>query len=240
MTNTAIIDKIQRLLRLAESDNVHEAALAAKRAQELMTKHAIEEAMLFENEEDDAVEDQLLHMEKGSRQARWKWALISSLSYVNGCKSYLSRSDGRAATKTIGRPQDVATVRYMYRYLCSEVDRLTHKAAAERGNPGRTWCNNFRMGAASTIGERLRDAHRATLKGYRARGDGAAIVAVDRVEKRLTTAQAWARQNLNLRRGSSSNSRFDASGYAAGKRAGQNVNLNSGPALGRGNERLPS
>jgi len=46
MADDKVINKIQKLLALATSDNVNEAAVTAARAQELMTKHQLEMADL--------------------------------------------------------------------------------------------------------------------------------------------------------------------------------------------------
>lgn len=42
----AIVDKVQKLLRLAQSSNPHEAANAAACAQELIDRHHLSDAML--------------------------------------------------------------------------------------------------------------------------------------------------------------------------------------------------
>lgn len=50
-----ILDKIRKLLRLAESDNQHEAELAYANAQKLITKYNIDKSML-EEQEDELIE----------------------------------------------------------------------------------------------------------------------------------------------------------------------------------------
>ena len=50
MTREKIIDRITKLLALSQSDNQHEAELAAKRASELMEKHQISESAILIDE----------------------------------------------------------------------------------------------------------------------------------------------------------------------------------------------
>jgi len=47
--------KIQKLLRLSQSDNIHEAASACAKAQTLMTQYSITESMVYEGNENGLV-----------------------------------------------------------------------------------------------------------------------------------------------------------------------------------------
>ena len=48
--NGSIVDKVRKLLRLAESPNANEAALAAAKAQELIDAHNLSAALLAYDE----------------------------------------------------------------------------------------------------------------------------------------------------------------------------------------------
>ncbi len=69
MTNEdKIVDRVRKLLELANSDNVHEAGSAAKQAQILMSKHNISEAMVSVEADADEQEDlevDMLHQQGG-------------------------------------------------------------------------------------------------------------------------------------------------------------------------------
>lgn len=245
-----ILDRVRKLLELASSDNVHESASATKQAQVLMSKHSISQAMLDIGMDDDetaeAVEDDLLHRHSSRQMPSWKGRLGVVMCEVNQCKCY--RRHG-GALKIIGRPSDAATVRYLFSYVVREIDRLTNLEASYRGSPGRTWCNNFRIGAVTEVNERLREAAkeaRADMKRDADAGDslgnGTALVrvnnAIAKLDDRKQAADNFGKR-IGLRARSGSRSRFDGNARNAGRKAGASINLNGsrGGSLGSGTRR---
>lgn len=231
---TSIVDKVRKLLRLAESPNANEAALAAAKAQELIDQHNLSAALLALEDEAGAEPDEPIEDFRGkgaplyteSRDS-WRWRLASVVMHANSCRGY--KADG--AIQIVGRPSDVETVRYLYAYLAHETDRLVERDG--RGC-GRTWRNNYRIGVVSAIAgkftqqrERFKAEQRKIAAGS---GDSQALVKVDkalaRVEKRGDDVKAWIKQNLKLYAGSSSGGRRDASAREAGYKAGQSIQIN--------------
>jgi len=227
-----IIDRIRKLLELAKhNDNVAEAASAASAAQRLMSEHQIEQAML-EGAAEEPIEHDVLHDDGGRQMAWWRWVLASALCRANGCKGY---SRGGGCLGIIGRPADAQTVRYLYAYLSGEIERLCDEAARERGAPGRTWRNSFRLGAATEIANRLtamraqvRAEHVSHLVATRSQS-----TALARIDAHALAVQTYAKEKLKLRTGSASgNSRLDGGAYGAGKRAGAGIDLGRGRSAG--------
>src|SRR5207248_2223458 len=99
-------------------------------------------------------------LERLSRRSSWKGRLASILARHNGCKMY----NGWNGPSLIGRPSDVATVRYLYGWLRQEVDRLAERDC--KGN-GTTYANNFRLGVTDTIGNRLYEQQKETQAAVR-------------------------------------------------------------------------
>jgi hypothetical protein len=243
-----ILDRVRKLLELAKSDNVNEAGNAAKQAQILMSRHAITEAMVdVEADDDEAMEEietGLLHRE-GRQLATWKGRLGMVMCEVNQCKCYRNGP----SLRIIGRPSDATTVRYLFSYVAREIERLCAQEADLRGNPGRTWRNNFRLGATEEVNRRLREAHkeaRAAMKQEAQDGDtlgnGVALVRVNsalaKLDARQEAAEDYGKRVLKLRKGSGSHSRYDSDGRAAGKRAGASIDLGGARAgLGSGERR---
>lgn len=250
-TNAETLEKIKKLLRLAQSDNEHEAALAAAKAQELMDRHQIEQAMLSldgvaeEEDEEDIVhfsdrEDALDDF--GSKTVTWKGSLGMNIAEHNACTVYYASHQvyGGPETKRlviVGRPTDVATVRYLYAYCVREIERFV----LERGvGHGRTWYNNYRMGIVSAIGTTLRKQREAMRKGIqkeaRARG-GAAIVkvssAIAKVDAKQRELETWVKRNLRLRHTSASYT-SNRSAFDAGLKDGATINMSGGKSLGAG------
>lgn len=236
---------VQKLLRLSrDNDSVEEASVAFKRAQKLMEKYRISEAMLesLTVEQEEEIEKDVLHSSKGIRLAWWKRTLARTLAKVNGCKTYASknRQDKVSMIMVVGEPSDAAAVRYMYNYVANEIDRLTAAAATERGNPGKTWCNSFRIGAVDMVCERLIEAHEEARRDAldEVKGNSTAIVrvsnAIAKLDKKAEDADAWARKNVGLRK-QSNRRRIDEAGKAAGRKAGKKIDISQNKKkLGKG------
>jgi hypothetical protein len=232
------LDQVRKLLELANSDNVHEASNAAAQAQRLMSKFQITEAMIEVEADEDEREDlevDTLHSHDARNLPTWKGQLGVAMCEVNACHCYRTGSELRI----IGRPSDANSVRYLFSYVVREIDRLTAIEARLRGNPGRTWCNNFRLGAVHEVNRRLREAHaeaRAAMKREANDGDtlgnGAALVRVNdalaKLDARRDEAVLYGKKRLHLRARSGSRSRYDAGARNAGRRAGASINLNAG------------
>jgi hypothetical protein len=165
------------------------------------------------------------------------------MASVNGCGVY----NALGSLHIFGRPSDAAKVRYLFAYVKREIERLCKQAADERGAPGRTWSNNFKLGAAHEIGRRLREADQAARSAMKREadagdtlGNGSAIVLVNnalaKIDAHKVSITEYGKVKLHLRTVSRSATRFDPSARDAGKRAAANIDLNgaSRGSLGAG------
>lgn len=249
MVNEKIADRLRKLLALSQSSNQHEAAIAAARAAELMAEHQIEAAMLAEAER-EPIDQEVL--ETFGTRVTWKGMLANGISYSFGCRVYWSRGidEGKRWTRLmiVGRKADADAARYTFHYLCNEVNRLATSAWDARHSDktlfhtAREWKNGFRVGAASTIAQRLRQARDESLARARGRQDdeaprvAAALLRLERDEAELDAFMA----RLGLRH---SRSRITASGsgMCAGTAAGHSVDIGADRnRLGRPVARLKS
>jgi hypothetical protein len=225
-----ITTKIANLLRLAESDNPHEAELAAKRAQELMSRHHITEAMLSEHGGiDEAPEDAVI--DEWGKAITWKGQLAQGIAKVNGGTVYYGSRRGKRTLHVVATPGDRAVIEYLYAHVAGEVERFSRREGRGRG---RTWANNFRLGMVARINERLLKARQATeeaMRGEASAASSTALVrvndAIAKVNARRGAAERWADVNLKLRAARSYAAR-DHGAYEAGRRAGDQVGLNKG------------
>lgn len=252
MPDDKILDRVRKLLELAHNNpNVNEAANAAAAAQELMTRHAIGEAMLAPVA--DTIEEQIeadLLYAQGKKHATWRGILAVAMAEVNQCKVFVTGGD----LHIIGRPSDAATVRWLFTYVVREIERLCKEEAGWRGNPGRVWCNNFKIGAVESVNTRLREAAAAARAAMRREagasdtmGTGSAIVLVNnalaKLDKRSADVRAYGQARFKLRARSASSFRSDNGGREAGRRAGAHIELApaKGGSLGAGSrQRLSS
>jgi len=248
--------KALKLLRLSKSSNEHEAALAAARAQEIITRHGLTAQMLALSETeagrpeaDEPLADfsgqpdgQLANV--GQRISSWVWRLAHHLAKLNGCFvwwTWRKRTDAPSC-KTIelmGRPSDVETVRYLFGWLRGEVERLT----AERGKGlGAIWRRNFAIGCVEGIVSKLQAACREAEASLRVEhaGQTAALMRLDQaavmIQARSQQAEAIAFKAHHLRNNwSGSGGRLDMGARNAGREAGRNVNVSGDSArLGSG------
>jgi hypothetical protein len=232
-----IIDRVRKLLALGgDGSNANESAAAFAAAQRLMTEHAIESAMLDTSDEQpdepvtifDAFDDALSH---DKRYVSWKGQLAMTLATGNGCHCYSSSG----ALHLIGRPSDVATVRYFFAYCTKEVERLTR--AQERGH-SRVWYNNYRQGVVDAIRLKVKAERESLLHEMRSRATGMSLVVVDnaiaKVEERAKNAAEYGMAKLRLGKGRASGGRFDGDARMRGRRDGARINLRGGKGLGAG------
>ena len=152
MTN--VIDKIRKLHALAErATTEHEAALAASRAQELLTKHNLELGSV------------LLKEDPGVNQVVGrKWRRIPAYCFILGraCDNLFDvlHFFRGGAFCFIGIKANVETACITYEYLLESVEALARGAKATGSIYGPDEFLAFRVGAATRIGEIARE-HKA-------------------------------------------------------------------------------
>lgn len=237
-TDLKIVDRIRKLLALAQSSNPHEAANAAARAAELMAEHQIAEASIevdgelggdLANAAGEAIDEQVV--EQFARAVSWKAMLIGGLARAFGCRAIQRRKDGTVSLVIIGRPSDIDAFRYMWSYLTAEIDRLADEGwrTARSDSSARSWKNSFRVSAAAEVSRRLLETRQQAMTDARSNPQaGAAMLKIDRHEDALTQYLA----DMGTRAGRPVRIRQNG-GEDAGRAAGEQLNLGNNPGLGR-------
>lgn len=234
MTREEAIQKALKLMKLAESSNVHEAALAAQRAQELLMRFEISQEVLDaegtgprEKEEPIAMEAEPLEKPSG-RLATWKSYLAGALGKANQCRTFCQMKYGQASIVILGRTTDARTVRYLYSLMCSEVERLTK---ANTKGMGRTYANNFRMGVVDAIAEKLREADEHAKEQMRQEvvNNATALMRVDqaiaRRDAKAEEVDAYVKSNLKTSSSRYSH-RSDQQARSHGREVGNDIQMN--------------
>lgn len=219
-------------MRLAKSDNPHEAALAMSRAQEIMDRHKLTNLSLDMDTENPDEEIRNFGFDPVDMSyATWKGRLIMSLARHNQCKSYKCHYQwGKAGLALIGRSSDVTTVRYLYGWMVREIDRL---AEAQCAGTGRSYWNNFRIGAVESVVERLREAREATFQEAQREAamqpNPMAMVrvqnAITKMDARMDAVNVWQKKNFKLVSTSRSSIIHNPSAREAGREAGKTISL---------------
>lgn len=238
MTHQEALAKVAKLLRLSQSDNPNEAALASSRAQAIMDRFKLTGGDIsLEGKPEEKVAHFAHDPLELDGAARWKGQLACIIAKQNQCKAYKNGS----ALCLIGRPSDVQTVRYLYSWMVREVERLAGRDCA---GCGRTYFNNYRLGAVETICNRLYAAATQTVADVKkeAVGERALMVVTQSlavIERHKQEVEDYGTNVLKLRRGSSGRTNYHSGAREAGRKAGHEVSIGGArPHLGGGSLRL--
>lgn len=192
---------------------------AAAAAERLLQEHQLSEAELevqTEVEEPMCEDATPVHTFQGRNVIGWQSSLLANLGRAYNVSGYYSWTykDGKQVScyKAVGRPSDVATMRYQFAWFVTEITRLRHLLGKGQG---KTWGNSFYLGAAHAIGEALGK----TRREVRAQATGSALMVLDNRMEKASALKKALHPDL-VSRSSSSPTNFDPGGYHAGKRAG--------------------
>jgi len=210
------LDKVRKLLALAESGHVHEAAAAAAAAQALIERYRLAELLdATVDAEAEPIEDEVL--DAGRRRRRWKTVLASGLAGVNDCVAF-TRDLGRDKQIVLaGRAADRAAVRSLWEWLVPQLEWLsaTHGAGRDK-----RWHDDFRIGAIEAVMNRLQQAHGEAA----AEVDPGALVRLEpALAARRAAIEAWSSDRLARKPGRRLMVGADA--WEAGRAAGADVAL---------------
>lgn len=158
MTDEKVIDTIRKLLRLTESSNEHEAALAASRAAEIAAKYGIDIAQA------SMAEDRPVGADRDRWDGRidpWRRMLAQAVAHSLGGRIVWGTESGRHSLGYIWffGPEDTsALMRGMYESLEASLTDMSAFAMANRPNRsvnGLRYRVSWLSGATDTIVHRL-------------------------------------------------------------------------------------
>ena len=230
------VHRIQALLDKAEStDFPEEADALLAKAQELMSRHAIDEAML-EAAGSGAVTEEIGSQDVIVRApyASAKTTLLGAVAHANRCRVVSRKGpSGTQYCSVVGYESDLANVNTLFVALSFQAVRFMLQAEVPAHDTPRRFRHSFLVAYAMRIGERLREAeHAATEQAehdlaagpgrlHGADGGSVALVLASRSEK---VDEAFHRANPNLRYRKVSVS--SGAGYGSGRSAADRASLN--------------
>jgi hypothetical protein len=239
-----ILDRVTGLLAKAESTTYpDEAEALTAKAQELMTRHAIDIAAL-ESERARGAAASGRRIGIDDPYARARVTLLSEVARANRCRAVWSRGLGFATV--FGHDGDLDAVELLYTSLLVQATRAMvaarppgarSRGLAPSGSATRSFRQSFLVAYAQRIGDRLREVSEATAAEHAADRRGSLLPVLARRADAAEAAAAAAFPNLR----SFSTSGRDAEGWAAGRRAADGADLGTEGALGaRGGRPPPS
>lgn len=159
----SVIDRIQKLLALSESPNQHEAALAFRRASDLLLKHNLTRADVRDGGGHGPVGVGLLEVTAPAQHRRWGAVLVVAIAEHCFCRA-LGTPRGFVF---IGTPENCAAAKAMFAWLCRQMAQFCGYGAPKslgRGQRALRWRNNFCLGAAFAISRRLETARAEQMR----------------------------------------------------------------------------
>lgn len=224
--DASVLHKVRALLAKAESTTFpDEAEALSAKAQQLMDRHAIDQAMVGAAGGGSRPEGRTLTVE--SPYARPKFQLLTQLARANRCRAVLD-TDANVAT-VVGFPDDQATVELLYTSLLVQGTRAMLHAGTSTRTRSRAYRQAFLVAYAARIGQRLREAAAATVtEAVRDHGQDLLPVLKSRevaVEDELSAAFP----HLRRMRVTAS----DPAGFAAGHAAADRARLGGQEVRGR-------
>lgn len=159
--NQKVIDLIQKLLALANSDNEHEAKLAASRAQELLIRHNL---TLEDCEPDDKYNMQVVDTGMGRAPTEWKYvqSILGEFFYVKiiHMRKPVFNKETFKYSKHMsyvmcGQQHNIEIAKFVRDFLTNSFIKLFNEYRNRTGAPT-TSKTSFYIGLYSGLAEQLR------------------------------------------------------------------------------------
>jgi hypothetical protein len=228
-----VLARVRKLLAVAEHPNTppEEADTAARAAERLIAKHAIDEALL-EAAAEIRSRPETRTMVVDAPYASAKVSLVGAVASAHGVRAISVRSpDGPPHVVLVGFHADLQVVDLLFTSL------LLQATTSVRRQPesSRAFRRAFLIGFAAEVGQRLMATHQEAVA--EAGGASSALALRDR-QQDVDDAVRERFPRLRTSRTTVS----DRGGLIAGRRSGANADLASGERIGpgRGAKRLPA
>ena len=159
MDNSPVIEKIKKLLALANSANEHEAALAAGHAQRLLSEHNLAMADIEAAHKPDKADKVETAVSK--TLPKWLRHLSAGVSTAFDCQAIHHPATGKMTFIGVGADVQIAAYTFTYldrtvRKLCSNY--MKHNVSSMTANRHRELMRqSYYLGAVSTINIRLKE-----------------------------------------------------------------------------------
>lgn len=231
-----VLGKLTKLKALSEcpTGNVNETATAAAAMTRLMLEYQIEMAELNiqSGTEDDAACSEEVTGETSQRGFPvWQTHLLASLADVNDCILYVQSSTSRqnwqvrrvSVQRLIGSKRDIQSTRNIFQFCLVEIEKLW-RIWDSRASLARR--NDFRLGAAQGIGEKVRAERDQVMAEEKARSQaqGRQSLALAVFDRKQENADKLARE-IGLKSRQARSRGVSATAYQAGFEAGARLNL---------------
>lgn len=180
MADESTLGKVRALLAKAESTEFPaEAEAFIAKAEELMARHAIDQAMLDASDPSRRPKVTLRPVEVHAPYVRAKALVLAAVAEAYSCRTVMSRTGEGTTVRVFGADDDIDLVETIFTSLLAHAARTMPAAEQVSSDPQagtRAWRQSFLIGFATRVRHRLRSA-KQTATAFVA---GSALVLRDR------------------------------------------------------------
>jgi uncharacterized protein DUF2786 len=216
-----VLNRIRTLLAKAEATEfAAEAETFTAKAQDLMTRHAIDEVLLGVSG-DSAIDIRGVRMHVHNPYAGEKVSLLNQVARANRCRAVWNKPLGLVTV--LGTPVDVDQVEMLFTSLLIQATRAMAEAGARRAGSfdrSASFRRSFLMAYAVRIGERLTETSAAAEASY-----GTELVPVLQRQSDAVEAEF---ERLFPQTRTARAGRYNAAGWGAGREAADRAHLTAG------------
>jgi Protein of unknown function (DUF2786) len=219
MLSTNVLARVRKLLAVAEHPNTppEEADNAARAAERMIAKHAIDEALL-EAAAQTTTQPESRTVLVDPPYASAKTNLVGAVANAHGVRAVTVRTaDGPPHVILVGFPTDLQLVDLLYTSLLLQATTSVRRQTAT----SRAFRRAFLIGFAAEVGERLRATRQEAVAES---GEASTAIAVRNRQRDVDAALRARFPHLRMSRTTIS----DRGGLIAGRQSGANANLGSG------------
>lgn len=144
-----VLEKVKKLLQLAQSSNVHEAEVATMKANELLLRHSLDKL---------SQDDEPIYLDRVLQQTR-KDAKLSAIYDILRhfvVKPVISFGKNTCCLEISGSYTNVSLARYVAEFLERELDHMWEMTKKEHALTGLRAKNSFFLGVAKGYNEKMK------------------------------------------------------------------------------------
>lgn len=206
-----VINKIKNLLKLASSENQHEAELATLKANQLLLKYNIDR--LDSTQSEDYFVTNVLKVKRKNAKISTIYSILKHFMV----KPVLNYTKDGVLLEVTGTRYNIELSEYVANFLDVELDRIWNAAKGENKLSGLRAKNSFFNGLAHGYDQKMQSVEKSFEKSE----SKALMVIKDQLE--IQTARIYKRLSSSY-----SNSQKDYGSHELGKKAGKKLNINKG------------
>jgi hypothetical protein len=224
-----VLQKIEKLLALGESPNIHEAEAALKKATLLIEKYQLEQLCRLGD-----AEYRVVVIETGKKQVatykRYIIGILQDFFYVRVVLSqaYVPMSNGLQKTfELMGTSENTAIAEYCYYFLENQLELMWKRVRKRMAGGGRTKKNSYYLGVVLGFSQKLKEQQSTTVDTGHSQQNELLVLADQRLNNFVQMYFP------RLKRSHSRRSRVDSAMYQKGVEEGRKLSLSEGVTKGR-------